>query len=288
MTEMLRSLKSDLLDRRLLPILVALALLLVGAIAYLVLAGGGGGEAGSPVAAGPSPAPVSPGPSLAVTQAPPNPHAAVAETTVGVRYQHKPGSHDPFAPLPTPKAKSAAINSSSSSSSTGAGAGSTSAGTSPSSSSGGAPTTPLQPSAPAQPKPKTKTVHRLVATVGVAFGTIPGPGQPAQLVPYENVKQGEPLPSTDNPLVVFAKLSRDKTQAIFKLVREAIVKGPAVCLPSETQCEQISLKAGQAEELSYVQPSGETQAYELVLHKISSHEETVTATASSRHRRHRR
>ncbi|HXB63967.1 MAG TPA: hypothetical protein VNV42_03715 [Solirubrobacteraceae bacterium] len=292
MTEILRSLKADLLDRRLLPILVVLGALLLGAIAYVVLDGGGSGEAGTPVAAGASPAPASSGPKLVVTQSAGNPHAAVAETTVGVRYQHKPGTHDPFAPLPTVKPKSAATNSSSSSSSSstsaGSGSGSSSTGAGSPSSSGGASTTPSQPTSPTKPKPKPKVEHKLVSVVGVKFGPIPDPGQPAQLVPDENVKQGEALPSRDNPLVVFAKLSGDHKQAIFTLVREAILKGPAVCMPSETQCEQISLQAGQAEELSYVEPTGQSVAYELVLEKISWHEETVKATTSSRHHHHRR
>jgi hypothetical protein len=289
MTEMLRSLKSDLLDRRLLPILVVLGALLLGAIAYVVLDGGGSGEAGAPVAAGPSPPPASSGPNLAVTQAAANPHAAVAETTVGVRYQHKPGTHDPFMPLPTVKLKSAATNSSSSSSSsTGAGSSSSSTGAASPTSSGGASTTPSQPAPATKPKPKTKVEHKLVGVVGIKFGPIPAPGQPAQLVPDENVKQGEALPSHTDPLVVFAKLSGDHKQAIFTLVREAILKGPGVCMPSATQCEQISLQAGQAEELSYIEPTGQSTAYELVLEKIAWHEETVKATTSSRHHHHRR
>ena len=120
MSEILRSLKSDLLDRRLLPIVVALCLALAGAVAYVVLDGGGertGPDALGRGRAGAAPSPVSHGPNLAVSEAHANPHVAVAETTEGARYRHKPGSHDPFTPLPSPKTASEATAKSSGSSS---------------------------------------------------------------------------------------------------------------------------------------------------------------------------
>jgi hypothetical protein len=78
MTEFLSSLKADLLDRRLLPLVALVSLALVGAVAYAAL--GGGSSTETPAAAIPS------GPSheasgLSVSQT--TQETAVAETTGG-------------------------------------------------------------------------------------------------------------------------------------------------------------------------------------------------------------
>jgi hypothetical protein len=295
MSEILQSLKSDLLDRRLLPVLLLLGAALAGAVAYAVLAGG---SSAKPVATltlppGAGGAPVN-GPTLPVQQVAASPNAAAAETTDGARYQHKPGAHNPFIPLASPKAKTAAASSASSSktpasspSPASSPAGKSGSST-PSSSSSGGGTTPSQP-APRKPK----AVHKLIVEVGVLFGPAPTvPGQLSQLTPYASVKRLEPLPSTTTPLIVFQGLASDKKSAIFALSREAILKGEASCLPNAFQCESIELKAGQAEELSFLnEASGQTAAYELVLQSIAWHETTTTTTAriARRHRHdHRR
>jgi hypothetical protein len=284
MSEILQSLKSDLLDRRLLPILLLLGVALAGAVAYTVLAGGGSAQ---PVAAAVAVRPPgTQGPSLSVQQAAANPNAAVAETTEGARYQHKAGAHNPFTPLPAPKEKTATTSSSSSqptssssSSSSSPSPASKPSSSTPSSSGGG--------TTPAQPAPhKPKVVHRFIASVSVLFGPAPTtPGQLSQLPPYAAVKRGEALPSTSNPLLVFKNISSDHKSAIFTLSREAILKGTAACLPDASQCEAIDLQIGQSEELSYLEPSGQTVTYELVRQAVAWHEETATI-ARVHHRRH--
>jgi hypothetical protein len=284
MNEILQSLKSDLLDRRLLPILLALGLALAGAVAYAVLAGGGGSTRGrTPLpsaAAGSLATHSSPSATLAVQQAPANPHAAVAETTEGAPFQHKLGSRDPFTPLPstTPKTKSATPSGASSATSTPA---STSTPSSPGStsspaSSGGAGATTPSPPAPRKPK----VVHKFVAVVSVLFGLAPTTsGQLSQLTPYAAVKRLEPLPSASDPMIVFEGVSSDKQSAVFMLAREAILKGGATCLPSASQCEAIDLPLGQTEELSYLEPDGQTVAYELGLEAIAWREVTYAKAA---------
>ncbi len=285
MNEILQSLKSDLLDRRLLPILLLLGAALAAAIAYAVLAGSS--SAPSTAAATGSLAPPSTqGPSLPVQQAPANPNTAVAETTDGARYQHKAGAHNPFTPFASASTKQAAATSSSSSKSSSSSPAPSSEGKSGSStpSSGGGGTTPSTPA-----PPKRKVVHKFVATVGVLFGLAPTtPEQLSQLTPYAAVKRLEALPSSTTPLIVFKGVSSNRKSAIFTLSREAILKGEATCLPNASQCEAIDLKAGQAEELGYLEPSGQTVAYELVLQSIAWHETTTTATIARRHHhRHR-
>jgi hypothetical protein len=286
----LRSLKSDLLDRRMLVILAVLCVALVAAIAYTVLDGNGTSNEAT-TASAPAPAPVSRGPNLSVAQAPTNRNAAVSETTVGTRYQHKHGSRNPFTPLIRPRKAVQASTSLPSSSSTPSS--SSSEGGAPSgsseSASGSTPgsTSPTKPSASKPTKPKR--VHKFVAEVGFQFGPVTPPDQPSQLVPYTGVKQHEGVPTGKSALLVFAGLDAARKSAIFTLNSELILKGPATCLPSTTQCEAIKLEAGQTEELGNLDPTGAVTTYELVLQSVNWHEEIVTVTAktSRRHHRHR-
>jgi hypothetical protein len=295
MNEILTSLKSDLLDRRLLPVLVALCLALAGAVAYVVLDGGGSSEAGTTPSAAAGAggtstrSAVSHGPNLAVSEAKANPNAAVAETTEGARYRHKPGSHDPFTPLPSPKtaSSSAAAKSSGASSvpspSTSSSSTSVEKSSSGSTSTGGATTT--APSTPVKPAPKKtpKTVY----VVSAQFGLLPTtPGQLAQLTPFTDLKRLQPLPSSQDTLLIFSGARGNGKGAVFALSREAILKGPATCIPSAEQCEAIDLAAGQGEELTYLEPNGLSVPYELKV--VSITKETTTASAASVHHHHHR
>jgi hypothetical protein len=282
MNEILQSLKSDLLDRRLLPVVLLLAAALAGAIAYVVLAGGGSAKPVAAVVAaapGAGGAPVK-GPPLAVSEATANPHAAVAETTEGARYQHKSGSHNPFTPLPSPKLKTTTSSGSSSTTSSSPSSSAPETKSSPTTPSSGGGTTPAKPT-PAKPK----VVKKFVATISVLFGPAPTiPGQLSQLTPYAAVKPGEPLPNASNPLIVFKNIGSSRKSAIFTLNREAILKGGATCLPTASQCESIDLPIGQAEELSYLEPTGQTVTYELVLEGVKWREETATISRRHHHR----
>jgi hypothetical protein len=287
MNEILQSLKSDLLDRRLLPILLALGLLLAGAVAYVVLAGGGSSEAGTPSAAAgaPNPAPVAAAPSLAVTQAPENPHAAVAETTDGARYRHKPGTRDPFTPLVSPKAKSETGSTGKTSSVSSPSSSSTSTSvekSSPSSTgTGGSETTPSTPVKPA-PKKKPKTVY----LVTVQFGLLPATStELSQLTPYADLKRLQPLPSKDDQRLIFAGARGNGKGAVFELSREAILKGQATCIPSASQCEAIDLEVGQSEELTYLEPDSQSVPYELKLISITKESPSAHAARVHRHRK---
>jgi hypothetical protein len=252
MNEFLSSVKADLLDRRLLPLVALVALALVGAIAYAVL--GGGSSTTTPTAAVSSGSARVGAPSgLAVSQV--TPEKAVAETTGGVSVQRRGAVHNPFTPLPEPKIKTATVTQAASSSTE---ATSSSSGSGSSQGSGGAsPTEPSKPSAPAKPK--------IVYHVAVLFGAIPlgTTALIAQLTPYENLKLLAPLPSASQPLIVFRGVTVGGKSATFTLIGEAILHGEAKCLPSETQCEAIDLKPSQAEQLEYISATGEPVNYEL-------------------------
>jgi hypothetical protein len=258
MTSFLNSLKDDLLDRRLLPLVAVVAVGLLAAVGYVAL--GGGSSSATPS-----------GPASAASAAPPaglsvsriTPEKAVAETTAGLAEQRKGAAHNPFTPLPEPAEKTslklASANAASPSSASGPTEPSSS---SPSSESPAAPTTPT-PAAP--PKP---TYH-----VAVLFGVAPPTGTPEpekQLTPYANLKLLAPLPSAKQALVVFRGVTTGGKTATFTIVSEAILHGQAKCLPSEEQCQAIALKPGQAETLEYISASGQPVTYELQLVGINS------------------
>ncbi len=260
MSDFLSSVKADLLDRRLLPLVVVVVLALAGAVAYAVL-GGGSGAATPASAISPAPAAASSG--VAISQA--NPEKAVAETTGGASLQRGGAARNPFAPLAQAKAKAATstTTTTTTASSTSAGSGT---GSSSSSSTESGSTAPSTPSTPAKPK----TIYH----VAVLFGVVPAgeTAQTAQLTPYENLKLLAPLPSAKQPLIVFRGVTAGGKSATFTLVSEAILHGDAACLPRATQCEAIDLQAGRSEQLEYIAPTGLPVLYELrIVSIVSSH-----------------
>jgi hypothetical protein len=267
MTEFLNAVKADLLDRRMLPLLILVGVALAAALGYAVLGGGSSGSA--PLTATSRPVHVT---GITVSQAPPNPNAAAAETTNGAPVQHRGLAHNPFSLLPAQRiaiATATSSKASSSSTSTAAGTGTTKtsakseSGSSAPSSGSSTPTTPSKPSAPSKPK----TVY----DVAVLFGLLPPGTTPlnALLTPYPHLKLLTPLPSAKQPLVIFRGVTAGGNSAAFTLVGEVIIHGNATCLPSTTQCALILLKPGQGEQLEYLPPEGQAVTYELRVPSIA-------------------
>jgi hypothetical protein len=276
MTEFLDSLKADLLDRRMRPLLALVVVAFLGALGYAVL---GGGSSSSAPTASTAPAPLSVGaPGIAISQTPSSTNQAVAETTSGSAQQRQGPSRDPFAPIPGTASKSASTTSAASTSATKSSATTTSpspSSTSPKTSTETAPSATPKPSAPAKPE----TVYH----VAVQFGVIPVglTAASAQLTPYENLKRQAPLPSAKLPLVVFRGVTAGGKSATFTLVGEAILHGVAKCLPSASQCQAIELKTGQSEELEYLPPTGAAVTYELELASITSTKATASVARTA-------
>jgi hypothetical protein len=273
MTEFLNAVRADLLDRRMLPLLVLAGVALAGALGYALL--GSGSSASTPITATSRPVHVT---GITVSQAPANPNQAIAETTNGAPVQRHGLAHNPFSLLPAQRAALAAATSSKASSSSSKTSSSsttttTTTKTSVKSESGSStpttPTTPSKPSAPSKPK--------AVYNVAVLFGVLPPGTAPlnALLTPYAKVKLLTPLPSAKQPLVIFRGVTAGGKNAAFTLVGEVIIHGNATCLPSTTQCALILLKAGQSEQLEYLPPAGQPVTYELRVARI------VQAKASS-------
>jgi len=279
MTNLLSSLKADLLDRRMLPLLALVGVALLAALGYAVL--GGGSSSTTPTATTSSPSVSAGAAGIAVSQAPSSSNQAIAETTSGSAQQHGGSSRDPFTPLPGTVSKSASATPASStatpaagSKASGSGSSATGSSESGSSSKGSAETTPTttpKPSAPAKPE----TVYHIAVLFGVLpAGTLPAS---AQLTPYENLKRQAPLPSSKQPLVVFRGVTAGGKSATFTLVGEAILRGAAKCLPSASQCQAIELKVGHSEEFEYLPPTGAAVTYELELVSITSSKATASA-----------
>jgi hypothetical protein len=270
MNELLNSIKADLLDRRLLPLLALVGAALVAALAYVVLSG----SSATPPSAGRSKVSIPTG--ISVSQAPVNPNQPVAETTSGTTGQRRGNAHNPFNPLPgAAKAASTSTTASTgtSSSSTTSGA-STKSGASAPSTGGAAPTAPTTPSKPVVP-PKRATIYHVAAL----FGVVPAgtPPQSAQLTEHKSLKLLAQLPSDKQPLIVFRGVTVGGKSATFTLVSDAIIRGSAICLPSASQCQEIVLKPGQSEQLEYLLPTGQPVTYELRILGIASGKATSAA-----------
>jgi hypothetical protein len=268
MTEFLRSIKTDLLSRRLLPAVVVLGVALIAAVAYAVT--GGSASSTPSVSAGVGavgitrPSGTSGSQSLSVATA--NPEQAVSETPGGARYQSQGPTRDPFVPLPTPKSaksatsgKSSKSSGSSKSSSSGGSSGGGSSGTGKSGGSAPAPEPAPVPAKPSKPS-KPKSPYAVSVLFGLASST---PGTPATLAPYQDLNMGQALPTKQDARISFERPTVNGKGAIFKLVVPPILHGVGVCLPSTSECETIDLETGQTEELEYIEASGQSVTYEL-------------------------
>jgi len=281
-TEMLKSVKADLLDRRLLPIVALVLVALLAAIGYAVL---GGGSSSAPTASASGPAPTG-ARGIAITEVQPSAGQAIAETTDGVKTQRRGSAHDPFAALAvavkasaaaTSKASASPSSSSSKSSGTSSSA-SNSETTSPSSSSS-------KPSA--TPTPSTPSKPKTIYSVALEFGPVPAGAAPesALLKPYAAITKATPLPSRKERLIEFVgvTVTHASVSAAFAVDGEVILHGSAACLPSPTQCQVIDVKEGGDEQLEAITAAGTQVVYELRVVSIASTKASSASLRSAQH-----
>ena len=276
-------LKDDLLDRRLRPFLLVLAVALVAAVGYAALGGGSATPAPSVSATPPTGSTAPTG--VAVSQAPANPNAAVAETTDGVSKQHQGVARDPFTAIPGVKAAA------SSAKPTGGSKAASSKPAAPSTSSAGG-TTPAAPAKettpPAKAKPKPKTHYNVTVELGVVPPVAEGaPPQPAQMKTYKDLALREPLPGKTDPQLVYrgVVVAKAGMEATFALSGGAILHGSATCKPSPTQCQTIVLQVGQSETLEVLEADGSAVTYELKLLSIEQGSASAARARAARRRR---
>ncbi len=275
MNAFFNSLKSDLFDRRLTPVLALLGAALLAAIVYAVI--GGGSSSPAPAASTPVAVPKTSG--IAVT-AVATTKTSVAETTSGAAEQTVGGAtRNPFKALPGVKSASTAATSASASGSTAGGAtsgsgssGESSSGSSSEDSSSGSSGSETNSQSGGTQQEKKASKPSKAYKVSILFGTAPAgtPVLSAGLSTYEDLKRQQPLPSATQPLIVFRGVVAGGKSATFTLVGEAILRGKAACLPSASQCQAIDLKEGDTEELEYVPLGGTAITYELHVVKIEA------------------
>lgn len=268
MTEFFSNLKTDLTDRRLLPLVALAALALVGALAYALL---GGGSSSSTPASTPAVVPATPS-GLAVSEVQSSSKQAVAETTSGAAGQRRGIARDPFVGLPGYKSATASAASSSKSSSSptteskGSSSSSSSSGSSGSKSSGSS----SEGSSGGSKKSKPKPLYR----VALLFGELPPGTLPAnaQLKAYTGVTGQTPLPSQKQMVVRYlgTLVTSQGPRASFEVSGEAIIHGEGTCLPSTAQCKVINLAEGKTEQLQTILDTGQAVTWELRVVTIES------------------
>lgn len=281
MTEMLQSIKDDLLSRRMLPLVGVLAVALVAAVAY-ALAGGSSSGSVAPVTPPSSSGAAAP-PALAVVVAGPNAHAIVAETPAGKHYQSAGATRNPFTPLPSAPATSPASStpakpsSGSSSAGSSSGAGGTGSTGAPSPGAGAPP-------APTLPKPAPQPIHvGLTSTqsYGVALALTASAGGLNTIDPLERLSV---LPNEQQPLLVYLGVLKGGRQALFVVQPGTVVSGPGTCMPGPTDCEILSLAQEQIESLSVSTGSGTSNVALFAVTAINI-QEHPSAAAANRARR---
>jgi hypothetical protein len=270
MTDFLKALKDDFLDRRLLPFIALVVVALAAAVGYVAL--DSGSSTSTPPAASPAVSAQTGATHLAVSQV--TPEKATAEVPTGTSTQHEGYARNPFAPVVTTSTTSKSASSSTAAASSPT---TTSSGTTTSASSGTSSEPSKEPTTTKPSKPKPKTVYHVAAL----FGLVPAGGATqTALTPFVNIPLLTPLPSTQEPLVVFRGVTIGGKSATFTVVGEVILHGSATCLPSEQQCEAIDLQAGKSETLEYIPASGPAQLYELKIVSIAAGKASTASVKS--------
>jgi hypothetical protein len=250
--ELLQSIRADLASRRLLPVLVVVCVGLVAAVAYA--ATGAGSPSGSPPATpAASTAAPSPAGSVPVSAAQENPHAAVAETPGGLRYQNKAPERNPFTPIVSAATTSASSTGASSGKGSASGSAPSHGSSSPGSSTGGqpagkgsAPAPAKQPPAKTAPKP-SHTGLKPTQSYTVAL-SLTSPGGNLDVI--ESLERLSVLPSEQEPLLVYLGVLEGGRHVLFAVPPGTSVSGPGACTPGPTDCELLSLAPDQIESLA--------------------------------------
>src|SRR3954447_26417480 len=293
----LRNMIHDLVERRLWPVALLLAVALA---AVPVLVGRAGDDATQSTAAVPAP-PADAGANaekaeVTIESSPPavrtrpgkerNPFAAPASarttTTEAAGTQTEQPNVTPNASSDTGSAPSAPA-AHTGSASTGGDSGSSNASPASSGATSRPDTTTSTPKAKAKPKPKktasptaddaSDTYH-----VSLRFGLNGG-----ELKTLDDVARLSPLPSVTDPFFVYLGALEPTTtherRAVFRVSADAAPNGEGACHPTKQDCESVELAKGETAYFDYAAPNGAVTQYQLELKGI--HKTTVTSTAKA-------
>jgi hypothetical protein len=152
--------------------------------------------------------------------------------------------------------------------------GSTGGGTAPSTPV--APSTPIAPSTPVTPsEPKPAPKRYAVQELTVRFGTADG-------VARQSLKRLQPLPSAEEPVLIYMGVLKDGKTAVFMVDHGVEPVGDGECRPTPEQCETIRLKEGETEFLDVKDETGNiVNQYQLDLIKIHKGSTASAAKASA-------
>jgi hypothetical protein len=292
MTNTVRNLIRDLIERRLWPVALLLAVALA---AVPVVLGHGGSDAASTAALPATPA----------TGAAPDAEKAEVTLDTTAPADSEPGEHvrNPFKSPARPKAKTASTETSgatpSATASAPAPAASTPAATpSPSTSGSSTSDPPATTTAPATgtTKPKTTTKPNTTTApraddpsdtyhVSVRFGLNGG-----KTKTIRDIARLSALPSVTDPFFVYLGVIETTTthekRAVFLVSSDATPNGEGACHPTKTDCESVELAVGQTAFFDYTLPTGVVTQYQLELagiHKTAVVSDAKASAAFARH-----
>jgi hypothetical protein len=95
---------------------------------------------------------------------------------------------------------------------------------------------------------------------------------------YNNIARLTPLPSSDSPFFVYMGLSDDKKSATFLINGDVVPSGDGHCAPSPTDCQQITLTKGDIEFFDMQSGTAGVVQYQLELRSIKA---TTTTAAKA-------
>jgi hypothetical protein len=257
---MLRTIWTDLVERRLWPVALALVAALVAV--PMVLAGGSKDAAPAPAPAGNAIANAAGGGTAS--------QAAISVATPQTGRRDRAGAvRNPFI---QPKVKSTT---------TAMPTTTTPSGSAPAAPGAGIPST-TTPSAPSYGGGSTPTkkpaATKSVWQVDLRFG------QAGNQKVHHNVLRLSPLPSGSNPFFIFLGILADGKTAAFLVSSDATANGDGKCKPSPTQCDTIEMRAGDTEFFDVTMGNSTVIQYELDLLKVSHTKVTSSAAAHSARR----
>jgi hypothetical protein len=127
---------------------------------------------------------------------------------------------------------------------------------------------------------KTDTYH-----VSLRFGVNGG-----KLTTIRDVARLSPLPSVTDPFFVYLGVievkAKSEKRAVFIVSSDATPNGEGACHPTTQDCETVELTVGQTAFFDYTAPNGQVTQYELQLagiHKTAVKAEAKAAAAFARH-----
>jgi hypothetical protein len=90
-----------------------------------------------------------------------------------------------------------------------------------------------------------------------------------------------PLPSAEDPFFVFLGVAADGKTALFLVSSDAEATGDGKCIPTPANCDRVEMQAGDTEFFDVATPEGEVVQYQLDLVKIARKTSANAAVAQS-------